>query len=131
MRYKNLNFTFHDMGGSRERTNWKDYISRQKVHASMFVLDGTVKDEATLFETRKILKKYLKRVMEHNGKLPLLIYANKMDKEAYSKDKLEQLYHFEKMEKYTSDFAVYSCSALTGEGLQDGIEWLYTRLVTM
>ena len=59
--------------------------------------------------------------------VPLLVFANKQDlvmalssEEIVTKMKLEAIKE--------RAWAIYACSAITGEGLQEGLEWLLNNL---
>ena len=112
--YQNTSFAFWDVGGAATNL-WKHYY--QNTDAVIFVIDGTDRERMDL------VKEELAGVLKDADltECPLLIYANKQDKEgAISMDELSKILEFDKTEK-KSKFLV-PCSALKNEGLLPGLD---------
>ena len=115
---ENANVTFYDLGGGKKiRDIWAEY--HHDVHGAVYVFDvslvGTELDESVAFFRTTINHEYLK------GK-PLLIVANKLDKEgAMSADKLSDL-----LQDICPNAKVVGCSSAidttTGKHVSYGIE---------
>lgn len=61
--------------------------------------------------------------------IPVLIYANKQDtSEHYSVDEINKIMDFQTILR-SHNWMTQPCSAITGEGLLEGIEWLYNMLI--
>ena len=115
---ENANVTFYDLGGGKKiRDIWAEY--HHDVHGAVYVFDvslvGTELDESVAFFQTTINHEYLK------GK-PLLIVANKMDKEgAMSAEKLSEL-----LRDICPNANVVGCSSAidttTGKHVPYGIE---------
>ncbi|XP_063689960.1 ADP-ribosylation factor-related protein 1-like [Bolinopsis microptera] len=119
-----VKITLWDMGGQDAlRTLWKDYFL--SCHGVVYIVDS--EDEERLLDSRDVFLKVISHVQTND--LPLLVLANKRDSD-----------HAEEMKKIKSifkecadvigqrDCVVLPCSALKGEGLEDGIEWLTLRM---
>lgn len=57
----------------------------------------------------------------------ILVFANKMDL-PYSKNAADISEAYSLHEIKNNDWHIQACSALTGEGLSDGLDWLTTKL---
>jgi ADP-ribosylation factor-like protein 2 len=61
---------------------------------------------------------------------PVLIFANKQDlPSALSTEQIVEYLQLEKMST-SRRWRIFSCSAITGEGLEDGISWLVETIST-
>ena len=89
---ENINVKFYDLGGGPKiRAIWSEYY--HDVHALIYVFDASLKGES-LEESIKLFQSTL----EHSSlsKKPLLILANKQDKEgSISAEELSTLLHFQ------------------------------------
>lgn len=112
-----------DLGGAKAlRPIWERYIEDAEV--VIWVVDSA--DESKIEDSRDELKKLVAR--EHLEHRPLLIFANKQDRQdatdpvKISLD-LDLLSDAEKRPQ-----CVQPCSAETGEGIREGIQWLMANL---
>ncbi len=123
----NVHFTVYDMSGQgRYRSLWEHYYT--DVQAIIFVLDST--DKFRLCVAAEELNSLLSHesIKNSDKPIPILFYANKMDvpgaltaEECMSELKLDSLLR-------DKDWHITDSKATTGEGVQDGIEWLCSRL---
>ena len=119
--YKNINFTVWDIGGQDKlRPLWKHYYSG--VNAVIFVIDSNDKDRY-----HEMMDEILMLYNEDELKnLPFLFYANKCDmpyKIGFSK-----IYNdLNNIIKHKKFHLIYS-NSLTGEGLNEGLDWLNKTL---
>ncbi|XP_057653807.1 ADP-ribosylation factor-like protein 6 isoform X1 [Diorhabda carinulata] len=124
---KNLSFTAFDMSGhGRYRDLWEHYY--KDCHGIIFVIDSS--DRLRLV----VVKEELDLLLQHpdicNKKIPILFFANKMDsKEALSSVKIAAGLGLDKI--MNKPWHISSSNALTGEGLQDGVEWLTQQIREM
>jgi len=118
IKYKNLNFTIWDIGGQDKiRTLWRHYYNQND--AIIFVVDSA--DHERIDTAAEELQGLLRETELEGAKL--LVFANKQDLQgALPVEKLCQqlgLYGVKGREWY-----IQTCSAVTGEGLLEGFEWL-------
>jgi len=116
--YRNLRMHMWDVGGQdRVRPLWRHYFN--SAQALIFVVDSN--DRERLDETREELFKILSEGTLST--VPLLVFANKQDlPHAMPIAELTDLLdlHKEKSRKWF----MQSCSAVTGAGLFEGMDWL-------
>ena len=112
------NITIWDMGGSTKvRTLWNHYYDEK--NAIIYVIDNS---NPSSFD---LALEWLKKVLNHEttSKLPILILANKQDIEGGST-------LFELKEKFGLDelnnriWTILFCSASTGTGIKEALQWL-------
>ena len=111
-----------DIGGHMTiRKYWDNYF--EATDALVYVVDSA--DEKRLDECREVLQGLLTE--PKLASVPFLIFANKQDivmalssEEVVAKLKLDTV--------TGRAWGIYACSAVTGEGLQEGLEWLLTNL---
>lgn len=122
IQYKNIQMTIWDVGGqNRIRKLWEYYFSN--TNALIFVLDSS--DIQRIEE----VKEELYTVINHdeNDRKPLLVFANKQDLDnSYSSEDITiklGLIHIKSREWF-----VQPCSAKSGDGLYEGLEWLSKRI---
>eukprot|EP00768_Dysnectes_brevis_P005998 gnl/Dysnectes_brevis/4564_a6189_837.p1 GENE.gnl/Dysnectes_brevis/4564_a6189_837~~gnl/Dysnectes_brevis/4564_a6189_837.p1 ORF type:complete len:180 (-),score=13.62 gnl/Dysnectes_brevis/4564_a6189_837:140-679(-) len=117
----NVTFKVFDMSGQgRFRTLWRTYFT--DAEAIIFVIDSS--DQLRLCVARDEL---LALVDEMADRCPLLIFSNKMDLpgSVSAPDLSEQLGLPTLLREW--DWQVFQSNALTGEGLEEGIDWLISR----
>ena len=85
----------------------------------VFVVDSS--DEERLNECTEELNSLLQE--EGLQKVPLLVFANKQDLQ-FALEAEEVLNHLKLMDIVNRTWNIQACSALTKEGLQEGMEWL-------
>lgn len=107
-----------DIGGQRSiRPYWSNYF--ESANALVYVVDSS--DRHRLEESGGELKELMGE--DKLKGIPLLVFANKQDLlQAMPANEIADVLAMES----TSDrsFNIQACSAKSGEGLQDGMEWL-------
>jgi small GTP-binding protein len=113
--------SIYDVGGQdRIRKLWHHYY--ESTDALIFVLDSA--DEARIGEAASELAKLHRDVSLRN--IPFLIFANKQDlPTSIPVDKLE----LGLAEMYQRNWKLQACSALTGEGVYEGLDWLREQML--
>ena len=111
-----------DIGGQRKiRPYWKNYFENTDI--LIYVIDSSDKKrfEETSVELNELLSEdKLKGV-------PLLVYANKQDLfNAVPASEMAEGLHLPAIRDRS--WQIQACSATTGEGLQDGLEWARRQL---
>mmetsp|Transcript_62312 Transcript_62312/g.148774 ORF Transcript_62312/g.148774 Transcript_62312/m.148774 type:complete len:196 (-) Transcript_62312:144-731(-) len=121
--YKNLRLTVWDLGGQEKirRKLWRQYyFGTQGV---IFVVDSS--DQERIEDAQEELQSMLKD--DDLAEAPLLVYANKQDlPEAMDSNEVAQRLGLTELRNRR--WYVQSCTATTGEGLEEGIEWLASML---
>ncbi|RZC34322.1 Arf, Ras, G-alpha, SRPRB, and/or Miro domain containing protein [Asbolus verrucosus] len=121
---QNLAFTAFDMSGhGRYRDLWEHYY--KDCHGVIFVVDSS--DRLRLV----VVKEELDLLLQHpdicNRKIPILFFSNKMDcKDALSSVKIAAGLGLDKI--MDKPWHIAASNALTGEGLQEGVEWLTQQI---
>ena len=120
--YKGKNLTIWDIGGQDKlRSLWNHYY--QNTDGIIFVVDS--KDEGRIEEASKEIKKLVNE--EALKKSPILIFANKQDlKESLAPDKITEKLGMGCLKGRT--WLVQGSEAITGRGVFEGLDWLYTVL---
>eukprot|EP00908_Phaeocystis_cordata_P011746 Transcript_227.p1 GENE.Transcript_227~~Transcript_227.p1 ORF type:complete len:309 (+),score=125.35 Transcript_227:135-929(+) len=120
--YKNIEFMVWDMGGQdRIRKLWRHYY--KNAQALIFVVDSA--DEERLQEAKAELDKLMSE--EELKESVLLIYANKQDMaEALSVQQVADALELTSMTGRV--WYIQACSAQTGDGVSDGLDWLAGKL---
>ena len=107
-----------DIGGQKAiRPYWKNYY--ENTDGLVYVVDSS--DEIRLAECTKELLELLSE--ENLAKVPLLVFANKQDMQ-FALDAEKILSTLNLMEIKDRTWNIQACSAVTKEGLQEGMEWL-------
>jgi ADP-ribosylation factor protein 1 len=122
VQHKNLNLTIWDVGGQeRIRRLWEYYYHNS--NALIFVVDSA--DLERFDESRNELLGILNHEdMTHK---PLLLFANKQDlDEADSTEQITIKFGLGLIK--TRKWYVQGCCAKTGDGIYEGLEWLYNQL---
>ncbi|KAL7273762.1 Arf GTPase arl1 [Rhizina undulata] len=120
--YKNLNFNVWDLGGQTSiRPYWRCYYANTA--AVVFVVDAT--DHSRLQVASEELRAMLNE--EELREASLLVFANKQDQpgvlcaaEISEALKLPSL--------KSRNWSIFGCSAVTGDGVNDGMDWLVTTV---
>ena len=110
-----------DIGGQREiRPYWRNYYSG--TDALIYVVDSS--DEARMAELKDNLLELLSE--EELASVPLLVLANKQDLDlALGAD--EVMEHLELSNITDRTWNIQACSAIKGDGLQEGCNWLISN----
>lgn len=116
--YKNIRFEVWDLGGQdRLRTSWTTYY--RGTHAVIVVIDST--DRARI----SIMKDELFRLLPNEDlqQSVVLVFANKQDlKDAMTPAEITDALSLHSIKNH--DWHIQACSALTGDGLYDGLGWI-------
>ncbi|KAI8099677.1 ADP-ribosylation factor family-domain-containing protein [Halteromyces radiatus] len=122
IQYKNIKFMMWDIGGQESlRTSWKTYFVDTK--AVIMVIDST--DTNRLH----IAKQELHQMMESDQlqNASLLVFANKQDvKGALSAAKISEVLGLSSLKD--KQWHIQACSALSGDGLFEGLDWVVLQI---
>ncbi|XP_066152078.1 ADP-ribosylation factor-like protein 6 isoform X1 [Euwallacea fornicatus] len=124
---QNLAFTAFDMSGhGRYRDLWEHYY--KDCHGIIFVIDSS--DRLRLVVVKEELDLLLQHPDISRKKLPILFFTNKMDcKDALSSVKIAAALGLAGLDKIMDKpWHISASNALTGEGLQEGVEWLTQQI---
>ncbi len=121
--YKGLRFTIWDVGGQDKiRILWKHYY--QNTDGIIFVVDSN--DKERLDKVRETLALCL--IEEELKDAALLVFANKQDLNgAISPNELTDILEIGKINNRR--WLVQGSSAMNGQGLKEGLDWLATALL--
>lgn len=113
-------------GHGRYRDLWEHYY--KDCNGIIFVIDSS--DRLRLV----VVKEELDLLLQHpdicSKKIPILFFANKMDsKEALSSVKIAAALGLDKI--MDKPWHISASNALSGEGLQEGVEWLTQQIRDM
>ena len=110
-----------DLGGQHTfRQYWVNYMT--SMDAVVFVVDA--KDRARFMESKHALYHILEHDSMAHRSIPVLIFLNKTDTPgAATPTMLKTLFEVREIERRRA-CAVFSSVATTGQGLQDGFQWL-------
>ncbi|EAY10493.1 ADP-ribosylation factor-like protein 3, putative [Trichomonas vaginalis G3] len=114
----NYEFNIWDVGGQKAlRSYWASYYD--KINAIVWVIDSadTHRMAETGFELAELLQE------EKLAGVPVLILANKQDL-ATAKNPDEIAIELELHNIRNRNWQIQGCSAVTSEGLEDGLSWL-------
>ncbi|XP_038185746.1 ADP-ribosylation factor-related protein 1 isoform X2 [Arvicola amphibius] len=107
---------FWDLGGQEElQSLWDKYYA--ECHGVIYVIDST--DEERLSESKEAFEKVVSS--EALDGVPILVLANKQDVETAFSDCTCKIGR--------RDCLTQACSALTGKGVREGIEWMVKCVV--
>lgn len=114
----NFKLNVWDIGGQREiRPYWSNYF--ENTDALVYVIDSS--DRRRLEESGKELAELLPE--DKLGGIPCLVFANKQDlMHASTAPEISEALGLEGIQDRI--WQIQACSAKTGEGLQEGMEWL-------
>ncbi|KAK3287368.1 ADP-ribosylation factor-like protein 2 [Cymbomonas tetramitiformis] len=125
MSFKGFTLNVWDVGGQKTlRSYWRNYYER--TDGMIWVIDSA--DIRRLEDCRDELHKLL--VEEKLAGASLLILANKQDiSGALSPSEIEKVLQ---MEKFSSSrhWRILGCSAVTGDGLLDGFDWVVSDIAS-
>jgi len=122
VKHENITFQVWDLGGQENlRANWTTYF--EDTDAVIFVVDSNDQENMTLAKMELfnvVLQEDLKYAC-------LLVLANKQDITG-CRNAGEIAEDLSLHTIRTHEWQIQSCCALTGEGLQQGMEWIATRI---
>ena len=114
-------FYIYDCGGiSRYRTQWPYYISMSD--GVVFVIDRT--DKERMGRVQEEIANVLEQCQEMQ--IPLLILINKSD--VTTSLTTEDFLKITKADMYDVEYEIKECSAKTGDGIQEGRDWLLQHI---
>merc|ERR1712032_243888 len=118
LEFRGLNLNIWDIGGQTSlRAYWKNYF--EETDGLVWVVDSN--DKMRLADCKKELYTCLEQ--EKLAGATLLIYCNKQDVEgALTPDEIKEFLDLESIT--TRHWGVIPCSAMTGLGVFEGIDWL-------
>lgn len=121
---EDVGFTALDMSGhGRYRDLWEHYY--RDCQGVIFVVDSS--DRLRLVVVREELHLLLQHPDVASRRIPILFFANKMDvRDALSGVKIAAALGLEGIKD--KPWHISSSNALTGEGLQQGVEWLTQQI---
>lgn len=120
---KGLKLNVWDIGGQKKiRPYWKNYF--ENIDVLIYVIDSS--DKKRFDETGEELLELLEE--EKLGSVPVLIYANKQD--LYKSAPPAEIAQSLQLSSSIRDrkWQIQACSAITKEGIQEGMEWVYGSL---
>lgn len=122
VKHNNISFQVWDLGGQESlRATWSTYF--EDTDAVIFVVDSNDQENMVLAKMELfnvVLQEDLKYAC-------LLVLANKQDITG-SMNAGEIAKELSLHTIRTHEWQIQSCSALTGDGLQEGLEWIATRI---
>ena len=119
--YKQFSLHVWDVGGADKIVPlWKEYFPGTQ--GLIYVVDSC--DVVSIDRASRMLKDFF---LPDLSNVPILIYANKQDKpEALPVDKVTERLGLDDIN--TNIWRVFGCSAYTGDGLYEGLDWLIEHL---
>ncbi|XP_004644203.1 ADP-ribosylation factor-related protein 1 isoform X1 [Octodon degus] len=116
---------FWDLGGQEElQSLWDKYYA--ECHGVIYVIDST--DEERLSESKQAFEKVVSS--ESLDGVPVLVLANKQDVETcLSIPDIKTAFSDCTCKIGRRDCLTQACSALTGKGVREGIEWMVKCVV--
>jgi len=120
---QNLELTSFDLGGDyRNKLIWRYYYD--KSDGAIFVFDSLDRDKERCENSAEELHRLSSQMAEDR---PLLIFANKQDfKDAMNMEEINENLRTRNLRQKT--WYIQLCSAKTGEGLNEGFEWIWNNL---
>mmetsp|Transcript_2622 Transcript_2622/g.7861 ORF Transcript_2622/g.7861 Transcript_2622/m.7861 type:complete len:215 (+) Transcript_2622:242-886(+) len=122
VKHDNITFQVWDLGGQENlRAGWATYF--QETDAVVFVVDSNDQDNMVLAKM-ELFNVVLQEDLKHAC---LLVLANKQDiVGCRNAGEIAQDLSLHTIR--THEWQIQSCCALNGEGLQEGLEWIATRI---
>lgn len=120
IKYKNVSFTVWDVGGQYKiRALWRYYYNG--VEAAIFVVDASDSCSERLEECREEIHSLMRE--NDLSDTPILIFANKQDLPgALSAE--DVAIRLDLISLKSRQWLVQACSAKTGAGVSEGLEWV-------
>ncbi|CAD7961954.1 unnamed protein product [Amoebophrya sp. A120] len=127
LKYKGVTFTCWDLGGQEKlRDLWPSYFQSDNfADAVIFVVDSN--DTESLVTAKMELMNILILPQVRNTVRAVLILANKQDVSG-ALTAADLVHNLSLNEIKTHDWQILPCCALTGEGLNAGMDWLVLKL---
>ncbi len=124
MSFSRYKLNIWDVGGQKSfRAFWQNYF--ESTDGLVYVVDSA--DRRRLLDSRNELRTLLDD--ERLDCASLLIFANKQDLPGCIKcDDIEEILELKSIK--THAWKIFSCSAFSGDNLEDGISWLVDDIAT-
>eukprot|EP00054_Salpingoeca_dolichothecata_P014682 m.83356 g.83356 ORF g.83356 m.83356 type:complete len:180 (+) comp21116_c0_seq2:95-634(+) len=120
--YKNLHFCMWDIGGQESlRKSWASYYTGTQ--CLIMVIDSTDRERLGL------IKEEMHKMLAHDDlqKARVLVFANKQDiKGAMPASEISKELNLTSLKDFS--WHIQACCALTGEGLQNGMDWIASQI---
>ncbi|XP_063722875.1 ADP-ribosylation factor-like protein 5B [Symsagittifera roscoffensis] len=120
--WKNIHFIMWDIGGQESlRQSWSTYYGNTDF--VILVVDSSDRDRLS------VTKEEFYRMLAHDDlyKAQVLVYANKQDIEGcMTASEISQSLRLTALK--THGWHIQSCCAITGEGLNQGLEWIASNI---
>ncbi|CAH1775001.1 unnamed protein product [Owenia fusiformis] len=115
-----VRLNFWDLGGQEElQSLWDKYYAES--HGVIYIIDSS--DRERVDESKEAFEKMIQSEVLLG--VPLLVLANKQDlKNCMSTSEVKQAFHDSAQKIGKRDCKVLGVSALNGDGVHEGIEWL-------
>lgn len=122
---KKTHLKFWDVGGQESlRSLWEEYFT--SCHAIIFIVDST--DRARIEECKNSLVKIIND--DSIESIPILMLANKQDCEDHLEvEDIKEIFNIIAEHLSARDSRVLPISAIKGDGVEQSVEWLLTRLI--
>lgn len=115
-----INFTVFDMSGQGKYRNLWEYYYKD-TEGVLMVIDSS--DKLRLVVAKEELDNFLNHADMKNRRVPIVVFANKMDiRDALAPVQISNKLELDQIR--TKPWQIFASNALTGEGIQDGIDWL-------
>mmetsp|Transcript_18133 Transcript_18133/g.25249 ORF Transcript_18133/g.25249 Transcript_18133/m.25249 type:complete len:185 (+) Transcript_18133:160-714(+) len=124
LHYKKYTLNIWDVGGQQTiRSYWRNYF--EKTDGIIWVVDSV--DSQRLLDCKRELHSLLKE--ERLAGASLLIFTNKQDlPKALSPEQIFKILDLKEMK--SRHHRVQKCSAVTGEGLVEGVDWIVSDVAS-
>lgn len=125
MQYKSFRLNIWDVGGQKTlRSYWRNYY--EQTDGLVWVVDSS--DLRRLDDCKEELHNLLKE--ERLSGASLLVFANKQDiRGAINPADIAKILNLEVMDN-SRNWQIVGCSAITGEGLLSGFDWLVSDIAS-
>ncbi|OHT02248.1 ADP-ribosylation factor 2 [Tritrichomonas foetus] len=126
--YKENEFCFWDVnGGIGIAPLWHHYYQDQKVAAIIYVFNGSNSQKEMNELEIPTFHQFL--LDPKVGSWPILIYKNKSDVHNYfAQEEFFEMINCDALRK--KNYHIQQCSALTGEGIFEGLDWLSDQILS-
>jgi ADP-ribosylation factor-like protein 2 len=124
LEYKEYKLNLWDIGGQTSlRSYWRNYF--EQTDGLIWVVDSA--DKRRLLDCKAELEKLL--VEERLAGASLLVFANKQDiAGALTPQEIQEVLNLDAITK--RHWCICSCSAVTGEGLVAGVDWMVADIAS-
>lgn len=124
LEYKEYKLNLWDIGGQTSlRSYWRNYF--EQTDGLIWVVDSA--DKRRLLDCKAELEKLL--VEERLAGASLLVFANKQDiAGALTPEEIQEVLGLDQITK--RHWCICSCSAVTGEGLVSGVDWMVADIAS-